>query len=103
MEFEDNEKKANEFNNFFASVGKNTFEKTQANIANTQQSLEQPISLNYMQNSNTKFRPKPVTVDAVVLVIKSLNESNAFGCDGITLRFVRDALPVIAFLCNSYC
>ena len=77
MEFEDNERKANEFNKFFANVGKNT--------------------LNYMQNSNTKFRPKPVTVDAVVLVIKSLNESNAFGCDGITLRFVRDALPVIAF------
>ena len=97
MEFKDSERKANEFNHFFASVGKNTFEKTQANIANTQQRLEQPISLDYIQNSNTKFRPKLVTVDAVILVIKTLNESNAFSCDGITLQFIRDVLPVIVF------
>ncbi len=32
--FENKEEKAEEFNNFFANVGKNTFEKTQHNLHN---------------------------------------------------------------------
>ena len=94
VDFEDKMKKAEEFNHYFANVGKKTFEKTQENISNVEQDhLESRI----IQSRNIKFRPQPVPIETIILIIKNLNESRAFGCDGISLRFVRDALPIISF------
>ena len=36
-------------------------------------------------------------VDTVILIVKDRNETNATGCYGIALKFIRDALPVISF------
>ena len=43
------------------------------------------------------FRPQPVDIDTVILVFKDLNESNAFGSDGISSKYLKDALPVLIF------
>ena len=43
------------------------------------------------------FRPQPVDIDTIILIVKDLNNSKSYGADGIPLRFIRDALPVISF------
>ena len=35
--------------------------------------------------------------NTVILIFKDLNETNACGCDGIPFKYLRDALPVLAF------
>lgn len=92
--FEDIERKVEEFNNFFANVGKVTYEKTQRSLENVNVPLEDmPINVNL----ETNFRPQPVTVETVILTIKHLKDTRAVGADGIALQFVRDSLPVIVF------
>ena len=92
--FADPENKVEEFNDFFANVGRNAYEKTQANLQNSNNSF-QNIPLN--PDMNCRFRPQPVTVDTVILTFKSLHETNAVGADNIAYRFIRDALPTIIF------
>ncbi|XP_037792643.1 uncharacterized protein LOC119587991 [Penaeus monodon] len=41
------------------------------------------------------FRPHPVDISTVILAIKELNDTKAIGSDGIPLKFLKDALPVI--------
>ena len=86
--------KAEEFNKFFAEVGRKTFEKTQEELSN-----RIPIERGHAtRNSNfNDFKPKPVDCNTVILVIKNLKDTNAFGSDGICLRFIRDGLYIIAF------
>ncbi len=43
------------------------------------------------------FRPRPVGTETVILTIKSLNETSSVGSDGIPMKFIKDALYVIAF------
>ncbi len=43
------------------------------------------------------FRPQPVNVNSVILTLKDLNNTSAVGLDGVSLKYVKDALPVIAF------
>ena len=42
------------------------------------------------------FDLKPVSIETIILIVKDLRETNAVGIDGISLRFVRDSLPVMA-------
>ena len=42
------------------------------------------------------FRPQPVDVSTVILTVKALNDTSSVGSDGILLKFVRDALYVVA-------
>ena len=44
-----------------------------------------------------KFRPQPVDTNTVILTVKSLNETRSVGSDGISLKFVKDALYIIVF------
>lgn len=81
-----------DFNRFFVSVGKNTFEKSQQNYDNTGEKL-QPIPVNYNALIDT-FRPKPVSEADLILAIKHMKNTNSYGCDGIPLRFLRDSLPI---------
>ena len=49
-----------------------------------------------IRNDANLFRPKPVSVETVILIVKDLRETNAKGIDDISLRFVRDSLPIMA-------
>ncbi len=94
--FDDVETKAEEFNNFFSNVGKNTYELTQESLTNSDLTCQQ-LSAVFCGNRNIKFRPQPVNVDTVILTIKNLKETRSIGCDGISLQFIRDALYVVVF------
>ena len=53
---------------------------------------------NHSDNENIAlFRPQPVSVETVILTVKSLKDSNAFGNDSFSSRFIKDALFEIAF------
>ncbi len=43
------------------------------------------------------FRPLPVSVETIILTIKSLKETSSVGSDGVSMGFIKDALYVIAF------
>ena len=93
---DDNTKeKAEEFNAYFANVGRLAFERSQQNLQNADSEVQ--ISNVFDECRNNLFRPQPVDVDTVILVIKDLNETKSYGSDGISLRFIKDALPVISF------
>ena len=85
--------KAEEFNEYFANVGEVAFQKSREGIRNT--IVRTPV--NNTRPNLEKFRPQPVDIHTVILVFKELNDTNAFGPDGIPLRFLRDALPVLIF------
>ena len=117
--FDNVNKKAEEFNQHFSNVGREAFNKTQVSlhsnvnngdnanddvgsdgdgsgddgVNNDDVNIMMPFS-NYL---GPLFRPKPVSVETVILIVKDLNETNAVGIDNISLRFVRDSLPVMAF------
>ena len=94
---DDNERLADKFNDYFANVGRVAFEKSQQNL-NTADAREALQNNNVTgENSNYSFRPQPVDVDTVILTVKDLNDTNSYGSDGISLRFIRDSLPIIAF------
>ncbi len=90
------ETKADEFNKSFADVGKNTYELTQKSLTNDDLACPQ-LSAVICDNRNIKFRPLPVNVKTVTLIIKNLKETRSVGCGGISLKFIRDALYVIIF------
>ncbi|KAK7073285.1 hypothetical protein SK128_002766 [Halocaridina rubra] len=87
--------KAENFNNYFANVGKNTYEKTQENI----NSVNMSNCLNdNSSNENTReyFKINPIDCATLILTIKSLRNSGSYGSDGIPFQFIKDALPMIA-------
>ena len=92
----DIDRKIEEFNNFFANVGRQTYEKTSSNTLLNENTISARNNLESMRQGNL-FRPQPVTVETVILTFKTLNETNAVGKDDIPYRFVRDSFPVIAF------
>ena len=101
VEFDNPEEKAKQFNNFFANVGKNTYKKTQEilgihNERDQQLTIRQPTIIAADNNNIPLFRPQPVAVEKVIKTINSLSNSNAFGIDGISTRFLKDSLFVIA-------
>ncbi len=86
--------KVNDFNNFFANVGKQTFEKSQHNLPNynnTSQLNTDPA----FTPAVTMFRPQPTDSNTIILVIKHLKNTSSCGSDGIPLRFLKESLPVI--------
>ncbi len=87
---------AAKFNNFFANIGKNTFNTTQQTLLmNNVSPLDRQPS--EYRETTVKFRPKPVDINTLILIIKGLKETKAVGSDGISLKFIKDALCVIAF------
>lgn len=94
--FEDKDRKAEEFNTFFANVGKNTFEKTQESPLISDSTCPE-LSPPDCDSMDGMFRPQPVDVETVILTIKSLKETRSVGCDGISFKFIRDSLYIISF------
>ncbi len=97
---EDEQNKAEEFNTFFANVGKNTYDKTQHSLQDRQQPNEDERESN-IDSLTPLFRPQPVDTNTVILTIKHLNESKSFGSDNISLRFIKDSLFAIAIYLTS--
>jgi len=77
------------FNNFFAEIGRRTYEQT---IAPTYQH-----NINETRPTTNFFRPQPVGVETIILTIKHLRKTNSVGADGIAHRFINDSLPAIAY------
>ena len=86
--------KVEEFNDYFSKVGKEAFDKTQRSAQTLLNLNVEPRIRNVHGN---KFRPQPVSVDTIILIVKDLRETSSVGIDGISLRFVKDSLPVMAF------
>lgn len=97
LAFENPLQKAEDFNDYFASVGEIAYRKSQEGLDNT----IEPEMGNYI-NSQTplntpKFRPQPVDVNTVILTFKELHKTNSFGSDAIPYKYLKDALPVLIF------
>ena len=91
--FDNPDEKANEFNKFFANVGRNSYEQAQKTLCNLNLSNYQIPEVPH----NCPFRPEPVDVDTVILVIKHLNNTRSTGVDNISLKYIKDGLFVIAY------
>jgi len=86
-------RRAENFNYYFAEIGRKSFEQSQANFEST---LCMDETDQTSANAPTHhFRPHPVDISTVILAIKELNDTKAIGSDGIPLKFLKDALPVI--------
>lgn len=95
MNCEDKLIKANEFNKFFSNVGKCAYEKSHEALRCNNVTINET---NRPTNALTyQFRPQPVDVNSIILIVKDLNETNSTGCDNISLKFIKDSLPIIAF------
>ncbi len=83
---------AEKFNDHFVNVGKLAFERTQNEL-----NIVHPHRVSLQQNLNYEnfFRPEPVDVNTVILTIKHLKNTNSAGSDGMTLRYLQNALPVL--------
>lgn len=82
--------KVSQFNSYFAKVGKTAFDKSQEG------SEANYLNQSYATSGNGKyFRPQPVRESTVLLIINYMKETQVNGSDGIPLRFLKDALPVI--------
>lgn len=46
-------------------------------------------------NLGSTFRPEPIQPEIIILIIKQMKNTNSCGSDGFTLRYLKDALPVI--------
>ena len=94
-EYDNISEKAEEFNHFFANVGKKAFLESQEDSLNTTTAFDRPIDSD--ASENPKFRPSPVDIDTVISTFNQLRNTNACGSDGIPFRFLKDSLPVTIF------
>ena len=92
--FDNLKDKAKEFNHFFSGVGETTYNRSQELLK------AHPDSAVPCNDSNNDpchlFRPESVDTNTVILTIKHLNKTRSVVSDGISLRFLQDALCVIA-------
>ncbi len=93
--------KVEEYNEFFGNVGKNTFEKSQQHLRSNDASPH--IDYQHIPNINTTFRPIPTDSNTVILTIKHMKNTHSYGTDGISLRFIKDALPIIITYITCIC
>ena len=92
---ENDQQKANDFNEYFANIGKNMYEKSQNDIhLINQPPSDQPPSV---RTNIDNFRPHPIDLVTLILIIKELKPTNSCGSDGIQFRFLIDSLPVTIF------
>ena len=85
--------KVDELNEYFVNVGKKAFEKSQQGMGEDTNNI-------YLQTTTIShdvefFRPQPVDAATVILTMKQLKKTNSCGSDEISIRFLRDALPVV--------
>ncbi len=98
--FENITSKANDFHLHFANVGKNTYERTQEFLHD--KNVPHVNNYDVVLDDGNFFRPCPVSVETIILTIKKVKETSSVGSDGISMRFIKDALYVIAFLLDLH-
>ncbi len=86
--------KAQEFNYFFGNVDKTTYEEIQALLGHEHIMVSVPKAVFV---NKTTFHPQPVDTSTVVLTIKQLQQTQSFGSDGISLKFIKASLYAIVF------
>ncbi len=79
-----------QLNTYFANVGRTAFDKSREGSETEYRNQTYAMSCNAEY-----FRPQPVNESTVILIIKQMKNTQAYGPDGIPLRFLKDALPVI--------
>ena len=94
--FENISDKVEEFIDYFSRVGKDAYDATQRSL-NDQAPPHLLYEMLGRDEVENKFRPQPVSVETIILVVKDLKETNSVGIDDISLRFVKDSLPIMAF------
>ena len=96
--FDDPLEKANEFNQYFTSVGETAFKNSQVGVDFDITAHEMRNDVNLPSLSNIpNFRPQPVDVNTVILTFKELHKTNSYRSDGIPYKYLKDALPVLVF------
>ena len=88
---------AEKLNNFFASVGKNVFDNIQTELSSANSNHVNRLQISRLVESNCLFRPQPVTVEKVIKTVLSLKTKKSYGHDGISSKFLKDSLPVLAY------
>ncbi len=76
------------------NVGESTFRRSQDELTKEGIIIVDHPHVNTIK-VNSAFRPEPVDANTLILIAKELNATNSIGSDGISLRFLRDALCVI--------
>ena len=79
-ENQDSLEKVEEFNKYFAEIGEIAFNKSQEQI---HQNADLTNNQAPLSNSTAKFRPPPVDLNSLILVIKHLKPTNSCGSDGM--------------------
>ena len=85
--------KVEAFNNFFANVGRVTYEKTQQNHVGNQ-NVPAHNNNDDINKFCNMFRPQPTDSDTIILIIKHLKNTSSCGSDNISLRFLKESLPI---------
>ena len=86
--------RAEKFNKYFSEVGENAFNKSQEHISHNPNLTFNHASL---ANCTSNFRPQPIDINSLILIIKHLKPTNSFGSDGMPYRFIIDSLPITIF------
>ena len=85
---------ANNFNEFFTSVGSNTVKKIQSLAKENNYHPSKFVPDSYPESEQFSF--EPVESSLVEYVVRSMPDNKAPGIDKITIRVIKDCLPVIA-------
>jgi len=88
---------AKEFNSHYAQVGEKVFNEV------SMKSNSEGRNKNYLTNDSKQqddncelWKPKPVYCSAIIgQIVNSLKNTNATGVDDISLKFVKDGLPIL--------
>ena len=101
---------AESFNDFFANVGKNTYEEVMSEHNRIpsgmhktpvmQEPMSEPTgptfpSQNSLPKTDQMWSPSPVSRLEIVSAIYSLKNTNSYGDDGIALQYLKDGLEII--------
>ena len=87
--------KAEDFNKYFAAVGENAYKESQEQIINNPNLINSQPSLGI--SATDKFRPQPIDINSLILIIKHLRPTNSYGSDGMPYRFLIDSLPILLY------
>ena len=86
---------ADEFNQYFTSLGRNAAEEVRHIAEDNNIDLISPLSTAIPYSTSELFNFKPVTCTEVQRIILSMPSNKSPGLDKISLRVIQDSLPVI--------
>ena len=86
---------ANEFNQFFTSVGKNVAEAALRLAEDNNIKLSNPLLVSTTYSTDELFNLRPVTCTEVQSIISTIPTNKSPGPDKINMRVIKDYLPVI--------